>query len=261
MLGTPYRTYIPMANKQHPHNPEVVMPYDDTECKSTQVRRMFDNIAPTYDRMNRLMTFGLDKGWRRKAMKMLGTYTPKSILDVATGTGDLPFLMHKMLLPDSITGIDLSEGMLDIARRKCAERNLQHRITFEQQDCLALTFPDDSFDAVTVSFGVRNFQQLRKGFAEMYRVLRPGGVLMVIELSSPEHFPFDLFYRIYTRNLIPLAGRLFTRDKYAYTYLPRSVEAVPQGEEMLAIFRECGFRDCRLRRLTFGVCSIYIGHK
>ena len=254
-------TILAMASEHIPHNPETVLPYGDGESKDVQVRRMFDTIAPVYDRMNRLMTFGLDRGWRRVALKMLRAYNPRKILDVATGTGDLPFMMSEMFDYPDITGIDLSEGMLDIAWKKCFERNLQEKIVFEKQDCLSLTFPDARYDAVTVAFGVRNFQRLQQGFSEMYRVLRPGGVLMVIELSTPRRFPFDVLYRFYAHHIIPYLGRLFSRDKQAYMYLPRSIEVVPQGDEMLSIFRSVGFGEVYYRRLTWGVCSIYVGKK
>ena len=250
-----------MASERISHNPETVLPYGDGESKDVQVRRMLDTIAPVYDRMNRLMTFGLDRGWRRVALKMLRAYNPRKILDVATGTGDLPFMMSEMFDCPDITGIDLSEGMLDIARKKCSERNLQEKIVFEKQDCLSLTFPDARYDAVTVAFGVRNFQRLQQGFSEMYRVLTPGGVLMVIELSTPRRFPFDVLYRFYAHRIIPCLGRLFSRDKQAYMYLPRSIEAVPQGDEMLSIFRSVGFGEVYYRRLTWGVCTIYVGKK
>ena len=199
--------------------------------------------------------------WRRVAVKMLRRYSHRRILDVATGTGDLALLLDERLHPDCVVGIDLSEGMLDIARKKCSERNLQEKIVFEKQDCLSLTFPDARYDAVTVAFGVRNFQRLQQGFSEMYRVLTPGGVLMVIELSTPRRFPFDVLYRFYAHRIIPCLGRLFSRDKQAYMYLPRSIEAVPQGDEMLSIFRSVGFGEVYYRRLTWGVCSIYVGKK
>ena len=250
-----------MASERISHNPETVLPYGAGESKDVQVRRMFDTIAPVYERMYLLMTFGLDRGWRRVALKMLRAYNPRKILDVATGTGDLPFMMSEMFDCPDITGIDLSEGMLDIARKKCSERNLQEKIVFEKQDCLSLTFPDARYDAVTVAFGVRNFQRLQQGFSEMYRVLTPGGVLMVIELSTPRRFPFDVLYRFYAHCIIPCLGRLFSRDKQAYMYLPRSIEAVPQGDEMLSIFRSVGVGEVYYRRLTWGVCSIYVGKK
>ena len=248
-------------NERQIHDLETVRPYNDSENKGSQIERMFDTIAPAYDRMNRLMTLGLDLRWRRKALKMLAAYRPRTVLDVACGTGDLSLLIHKIVKPEKITGIDLSDGMLEVARRKRDEAGLQECIAFERQDCLALTFPDASCDAVTVAFGVRNFQQLRQGISEMYRVLRRGGVLVIIELSTPVRFPFDRLYRFYAGSIIPCLGRLFTQDKQAYTYLPRSIEMVPQREEMTDILREAGFGKTRYIPFTFGVCTVYIGEK
>ena len=240
---------------------EEVKPYDSNAAKTGQVRDMFDSIAPAYDVMNRMMTFGIDTIWRRKAVDMVGAYKPRRVLDVATGTGDLAFLINDRLKPESLLGIDLSAGMLAVARQKAAERGVADRVSFAIEDCLSLSLPDNSYDAITVAYGVRNFENLAQGFAEMYRVLSPGGVLCVIELSTPEHFPMRQLYKFYTYTIIPLVGRIVSRDKQAYTYLPRSVAAVAQGEEMLDIFRSVGFRNCRLRRLTFGACTIYIGEK
>ena len=240
---------------------EEVKPYDQDAAKTGQVREMFNSIAPAYDVMNRMMTMGIDTIWRRKAVDMLRDYKPRRILDVATGTGDLAFLIDQRLKPDTLLGIDLSEGMLSVAREKAAERVVADRVSFAIEDCLSLSLPDNSYDAITVAYGVRNFENLKQGFAEMYRVLSPGGVLCVIELSTPEHFPFRQLYKFYTYTIIPLVGRIISRDKQAYSYLPRSVAAVAQGEEMLDIFRSVGFNKCRLRRLTFGACTIYMGEK
>lgn len=240
---------------------EEVKPYDQDAAKTGQVREMFNSIAPAYDVMNRMMTMGIDTIWRRKAVDMLRNYKPRRILDVATGTGDLAFLIDQRLKPDTLLGIDLSEGMLSVAREKAAERGVADRVSFAIEDCLSLSLPDNSYDAITVAYGVRNFENLKQGFAEMYRVLSPGGVLCVIELSTPEHFPFRQLYKFYTYTIIPLVGRIISRDKQAYSYLPRSVAAVAQGEEMLDIFRSVGFKNCRLRRLTFGACTIYMGEK
>ena len=240
---------------------EEVKPYDQDAAKTGQVREMFNSIAPAYDVMNRMMTMGIDTIWRRKAVDMLRDYKPRRILEGATGTGDLAFLIDQRLKPDTLLGIDLSEGMLSVAREKAAERGVADRVSFAIEDCLSLSLPDNSYDAITVAYGVRNFENLKQGFAEMYRVLSPGGVLCVIELSTPEHFPFRQLYKFYTYTIIPLVGRIISRDKQAYSYLPRSVAAVAQGEEMLDIFRSVGFKNCRLRRLTFGACTIYMGEK
>lgn len=240
---------------------EEIKPYNAETDKTTQVREMFDSIAPAYDAMNRTMTVGIDRWWRRVAVKMLRRYPHRHILDVATGTGDLALLLDERLSPDQIIGVDLSEGMLRIAREKAVKRNAQRRILFEVQDCLSMDFDDNSFDVVTVAYGVRNFEHLEAGFREMYRVLRPGGALCVIELSTPERFPFRQLYKFYTYTFIPFIGRLVSKDRSAYSYLPRSVAAVPQGEAMLDIFRRAGFDRCYCRRLTFGACTIYIGEK
>lgn len=240
---------------------EEVKPYDNDAAKTGQVREMFNSIAPAYDVMNRMMTLGIDTIWRRKAVDMVGKYNPRRVLDVATGTGDLAFLIDKRLRPEQLLGIDLSEGMLAIAREKALQKGVADRLSFAVKDCLSLSLPDNSYDAITVAYGVRNFENLKQGFAEMYRVLAPGGVLCVIELSTPEHFPMRQLYKFYTYTIIPLVGRIVSRDKQAYSYLPRSVAAVAQGEEMLDIFRSVGFKNCRLRRLTFGACTIYMGEK
>lgn len=240
---------------------EEVKPYDNDAAKTGQVREMFNSIAPAYDVMNRMMTLGIDTIWRRKAVDMVGKYNPRRVLDVATGTGDLAFLIDKRLRPEQLLGIDLSEGMLAIAREKALQKGVADRLSFAVEDCLSLSLPDNSYDAITVAYGVRNFENLKQGFAEMYRVLAPGGVLCVIELSTPEHFPLRQLYKFYTYTIIPLVGRIVSRDKQAYSYLPRSVAAVAQGEEMLDIFRSVGFKNCRLRRLTFGACTIYMGEK
>ncbi len=240
---------------------EEIKPYNDETDKTSQVRDMFDSIAPAYDFMNRAMTLGIDRWWRRVAVKMLRRYPHRSILDVATGTGDLVLLLDRKLHPERVVGIDLSEGMLGIAREKAVKHGAGERIQFEVQDCLSMTFPAQSFDAVTVAYGVRNFEHLEEGFCEMYRVLNPRGVLCVIELSTPEHFPFKQLYKFYTYTLIPFIGRLVSKDSRAYSYLPRSVAAVPQGETMLEIFRRAGFQRCYCRKLTFGACTIYMGEK
>ena len=240
---------------------EEIKPYGDEGGKARQVEAMFDSIAPAYDFMNRAMTLGIDRWWRRVAVKMVCRARPRHILDVATGTGDFAIDLYRQLKPEQVVGIDLSQGMLDVAREKIARHRLQEHVTVEQGDCLSLPFADESFDAVTVAFGVRNFEHLLQGYRQMHRVLRPGGMLCVIELSTPRNRVIRWFYDLYTLHIIPWIGALKSGDSSAYRYLPQSIAAVPQGEQMLAIMREAGFERCRVKRLTFGTCSIYTGVK
>ena len=246
---------------------EKVKPYkSDDRNKGEQVREMFDNIAPAYDFMNRAMTFGIDKIWRRKAVDMIGKEMQAAsgiykILDVATGTGDLAILMARKLDRSHITGIDLSEGMVAIGKNKVKEAGLEDRIELTTGDCLALPFENDKFDCITVAYGVRNFEHLKAGYAEMLRVLKPGGMLCVIELSTPTSCLVKPFYKLYTRYVIPAAGRMVSNDVRAYSYLPESIAAVPQRGDMTAIISEVGFSDAAFLPLTFGVCTIYTARK
>lgn len=240
---------------------EKINPYDNDRCKTEQVKEMFDSIAPAYDFMNRAMTFGVDKRWRAKAVKMISRHFPAEILDVATGTGDLAMLLARKLHPRSVTGIDLSEGMISVGRRKIAGAGLSHVITLMSGNCLAMPFDSDRFDCVTVAYGVRNFEHLDVGYREMLRVLRPGGIICVIELSTPVSPLVRPFYRFYTRCVIPAVGRIVSKDVRAYSYLPESIAAVPQGDDMLTLMREAGFTGCSFRRLTFGTCTIYTATK
>ena len=240
---------------------EKIKPYDPSAPKTGQVERMFDSIAPAYDFMNRAMTLGIDNIWRTRAVRMVASRSPREILDVATGTGDLAIRLARAAKDCRVTGIDLSEGMLSIGRGKVAEAGLADRISFQKADCLSLPFPDASFDAVTVAYGVRNFEHLDRGYAEMARVLRPGGMLCVIELSTPRGTLTRPLYDLYTLRVIPALGRAVSSDKSAYTYLPASIAAMPQGEEMLRLMTEAGLSEPRLRRMTFGVCTIYTSVK
>lgn len=237
---------------------EEIKPYSSEGGKKKQVERMFDNIAPAYDFMNRTMTLGIDRWWRRVAVKMVCKSHPQRILDVATGTGDFAIGLYNKIHPQQVVGIDLSQGMLDVARHKVEKSGLQDFITLRQGDCLALPFRDGEFDAVTVAFGVRNFEHLLQGYQQMHRVLSSGGVLCVLELSTPRNRVVRWFYNLYTLHLIPWFGALKSHDKNAYRYLPQSIAAVPQGDDMVAIMREAGFKDCKVKRMTFGTCSIYL---
>ena len=241
---------------------EQVTPYGtEGAAKTEQVRQMFDSIAPAYDFMNRAMTMGIDIWWRRLAVKRLKPLKPAHILDVATGTGDFAIQLNVSLHPHHITGIDLSQGMLDEARRKVKEKGLEETISFEQGDCMALPMPDSTFDAVTVAFGVRNFEHLQQGYEEMARVLKPGGMLCVLELSTPINRVVRWFYDLYTLHIIPAIGGLKSGDKSAYRYLPQSIAAVPQGDDMLQLMRNAGLHNTRCKRLTLGTCTIYTAFK
>ena len=241
---------------------EKITPYsDDSRQKHEQVRDMFDSIAPAYDRMNTLMTFGLDRLWTRRATACATASSPRSILDVATGTADIALRLSKSAPRARITGIDLSDGMLAIGRRKVEEAGLSDHIVLERADCLDLPFADDTFDAVTVAYGVRNFDNLAAGYAEMLRVLRPGGTITVVELATPTSRIIRPLYNFYAGRIIPLLGRVMSKDVSAYSYLPKSIAAVPQRESMTALMEQVGFADCRWRAFTFGVCCLYTATK
>lgn len=242
-------------------NCENINPYDDNRPKTEQVREMFDSIAPAYDFMNRAMTFGIDKLWRRRAVKMIAKHAPKRILDIATGTGDLAIRLAKSLKPESVVGVDLSEQMLAIGQEKVKKEGLAGVVSLSPADCMHLPFENEIFDCVTVAYGVRNFEHLQQGYEEMHRVLRSGGVLCVIELSTPTSPLVKPFYNAYTKWIIPAVGRLVSKDVRAYSYLPESIAAVPQGENMLALMKNAGFSQCSFTPLTFGTCTIYIAVK
>lgn len=241
--------------------PETIKPYDNTREKTAQVEEMFDSIAPAYDFMNRAMTMGIDRLWRRKGVNLVAADSPKSILDVAAGTADMSIALARRLPQAKVTGIDLSEEMLAEGRVKVGKAGFGDRVTLLQGDCLHLPMADGEFDAVTVVFGVRNFENLLCGYREMARVLRPGGRLCVIELAVPESRWVRPFYNLHTRRVIPLVGRLISKDSRAYTYLPESIAAMPGGEKMLELMRSVGLKDARVSRLTFGVCAIYTAVK
>lgn len=246
------------------YNQENIKPYSREGEKAQQVEAMFDGIAPTYDLLNHALSLGIDKGWRKKAIRALGQYAPRRVLDVATGTGDFALLTACLLHPGEIVGVDISEGMMDVARRKVEESADvlgDTRIVFRKDDCLHLNFPDASFDAVTVAYGVRNFQDLDAGLAEMYRVLRPDGHLLIVELATPPRFPMRQLFYLYSHVVMPLVGRLVSGDSRAYAYLPATMEAFPQGEVMEGILRRAGFADVQWRRFTFGICTMYLAGK
>ncbi|MBO4720826.1 MAG: bifunctional demethylmenaquinone methyltransferase/2-methoxy-6-polyprenyl-1,4-benzoquinol methylase UbiE [Prevotella sp.] len=239
---------------------ERIKPYGEGE-KVQQVEQMFDNIAPTYDKLNHRLSWDIDKGWRRKAIRQLEPYKPKTLLDIATGTGDFAILATEMLKPQRLVGADISEGMMEIGRRKVREKGLQDIISFDKEDCLALSYPDDTFDAVTAAFGIRNFADLDQGLREMCRVLKPGGHLSIVELTSPVSIPMKQLFHVYAHTVLPVYGRLISKDTSAYTYLTKTIEAFPQGEQMTDILKKAGFREAAFHRLTFGICTMYFATK
>lgn len=240
---------------------EKITPYDRAEEKGTQVEQMFDAVAHSYDLLNHRLSLWIDKYWRRRLVKKLSEFHPNTILDVATGTGDLAILEAKKISPKSIVGADISEGMMNIGREKVRKENLQDVIEFRREDCMKLSFADNSFDAVTAAFGIRNFQDLEAGLAEMHRVLKPGGTLCVIELTRPVHFPIKQLFAAYSHTVLPLYGRVVSKDKSAYKYLIATIEAFPQGETMVGILKKTGFASASFTRLTFGICTCYTATK
>ena len=240
---------------------EKITPYNKEEAKGTQVEQMFDAVAHSYDLLNHRLSFWIDKYWRNYAIKKLARKKPGSILDIATGTGDLAILEAQKTGARSVVGADISEGMMQIGREKVKARGLQQTISFRNEDCMNLSFADNSFDAVTAAFGIRNFQDLEAGLREMHRVLKKDGMLCVIELTRPVHFPIKQLFTIYTHTILPVYGRLISKDKSAYRYLIATIEAFPQGETMVEILKRTGFAKASFKRLTFGICTCYTATK
>lgn len=221
---------------------------------------MFDNIAPKYDFLNQLLSLGIHKGWRKKAVGLLKEYQPKQMLDIATGTAD--FAIEAMKLnPDKVTGVDISEGMLKLGMEKVTKLGLQNKIELKVGDSENLPFTNNTFDAITVGFGVRNFENLEKGINDIYRVLKPSGHIAILEFSKPRKFPIKQVYNFYFKYITPLIGKVFSKDNSAYTYLPESVNAFPDGEDFLNVLRKAGFKECKAIPQTFSVASIYIARK
>ena len=240
---------------------ESIKPYNEDEKKSVQVERMFDNIAPAYDQLNHTLSWGIDKSWRKKAINWLKPFQPQRMMDVATGTGDFAIQACRVLNPKELIGTDISEGMMNVGRQKVKDAGLEGRISFAKEDCTALTFPDNRFDAITVAFGVRNFEDLDKGLKEMHRVLDTNGKLVILELSEPDWFPMKQLYALYSKVVIPTLGKLLSKDRSAYTYLPQSIKAFPQGEVMKEIILKAGFSEASFKRLTLGICTLYTATK
>jgi len=238
-----------------------VLPYKEKQdSKKSQVAEMFNSISPKYDFLNHFLSVGIDILWRKKAIQLLKPFQPKNILDVATGTGD--FAIEALVLqPEKIIGVDISEGMLDFGRQKMAKRKLDHIITLQTGDSENLVFDNNTFDAVIVSFGVRNFENLDKGLASIFRVLKSGAPLVVLEFSKPKVFPIKQLYNFYFKFVLPLLGKIVSKDQRAYTYLPESVAAFPERKEFIHILQSIGYTQCKHISLTFGISSIYLGVK
>jgi demethylmenaquinone methyltransferase / 2-methoxy-6-polyprenyl-1,4-benzoquinol methylase len=239
---------------------KVVKPYNENDSKKEQVATMFNSIAKTYDFLNHFLSLGIDVIWRKKAIAELKKDQPKFILDVATGTGDFAFEALN-LNPDKIIGVDISEGMLEVARGKIIKRNLQDKFEVRLGDSEKLLFDNNTFDAVTVSFGVRNFENLEKGLSDICRVLKPKGKAVILEFSKPSSFPVKQLYGFYSFKILPFFGKLFSKDNRAYTYLPESVAVFPDGDQFLSVMKRAGFSNTKHRSLGFGICAIYTGIK
>ena len=240
---------------------ELINPYDKDGEKGKLVEQMFNNIAPTYDILNHRLSWDIDKSWRKKAISQLLPFNPQSILDIATGTGDFAILSAEMLSPKQMIGVDISDGMMTIGRQKVEAKGLQDIVFFKKEDCTNLSFEDNSFDAVTAAFGIRNFQDLDRGLSEMCRVLKQGGHLIIVELTTPICFPMKQLFKIYSHTILPIYGRIISKDTNAYHYLINTIEAFPQGERMVEILRNIGFKEPKFTRLTSGICTMYFATK
>ncbi|WP_207427648.1 bifunctional demethylmenaquinone methyltransferase/2-methoxy-6-polyprenyl-1,4-benzoquinol methylase UbiE [Pedobacter sp. SYSU D00535] len=241
---------------------QPVTPYkNENATKKEQVATMFNNISKTYDFLNHFLSLGIDIIWRKKAIAELKRLKPGHILDVATGTGDFAFEAIQMLHPDKVTGVDISQGMLDVAQEKINRRGLQNKFEVTLGDSERLLFEDNTFDAVTVAYGVRNFENLEKGLSDMLRVLKPGGKAVILEFSKPKVFPVKQLYNFYFHFITPAIGKVFSKDNSAYKYLPESVAAFPDGKDFITLMEKVGYRETKNRPLAFGICSIYTGTK
>lgn len=238
-----------------------VKPYNKEESsKKEEVEEMFDNISGKYDFLNHFLSLGIDKIWRKKAIKILKSFEPKVIMDMATGTGDFAIEALK-LNPERIVGVDLSNGMLEVGRKKMKKRSVDHIIEMVQGDSENLSYDDNTFDAFTVGFGVRNFQNLEAGLSEMLRVLKPGGVGLVLEFSKPKKFPVKQYFAFHSKYIIPTIGKAISKDKAAYSYLPESVAAFPEGQEFVDIMSKVGYKDIKTKQVGGGIATIYYGLK
>ena len=257
-LTTDHYLYSLMTTYQH----DTVVPFKDSEeSKKQQVEKMFDRIAHRYDFLNHFLSAGIDIGWRKKAIKQLRALDPKSVLDVATGTADMAILASKLLKADKIVGIDISEGMLEIGKKKIERLGLQQRIELLKGDSETIIFNSNSFDAVTVAFGVRNFQDLELGLSEIKRVLKPGGKLIVLECTKPKLPVIKNFYNLYLNLIAPWIGRVVSKNENAYQYLNESVQKFPEGNDFVQILNKLGYKNASCKTLSLGISSIYSGEK
>ncbi len=239
----------------------MVVPYkDQSKGKKEQVANMFNSISPQYDFLNHLLSGGIDIIWRKKAIKLLQNKGIKTMLDIATGTGDFAIEALK-INPEKIVGVDISEGMLSVGIEKIKKMGLEKTIQLQKGDSEKLPFSDNSFDAVIVSFGVRNFENLQKGLSDMFRVTKPGGYCLILEFSNPRSFPMKQLYTFYSKYCLPFLGKMISKDPSAYTYLPESVKAFPDGPDFIQIFKSTGYSETKWIPMTGGICSIYIGQK
>lgn len=236
-----------------------VRPYEDQRTKKEQVASMFDNIAGRYDFLNHFLSAGIDKKWRTRTVKMMKEHNPSNMLDVATGTGDLAIAMSS--ITDHVTGIDISQGMLDVGVKKVKELGLEEKITLQKADSENLPFLDDQFDGISAAFGVRNFENLDKGLSEMKRVLAPGGLMLILEFSQPTKFPVKQLYSFYFKYILPTVGKIVSRDAKAYGYLHDSVDAFPYGDAFTSRLESLGFKNCQAKPVTFGIATIYSARK
>ena len=260
MDSTTIHAKKPSTTEEKKMKHDKITPYNTDQSKKEQVAKMFDNISGKYDFLNHFFSVGIDKSWRKKAIKELAELKPKKILDVATGTGDFAFEAMK-LNPDKLFGVDISDGMLEVGRKKIKDRGLEGKMEFKNADSEALPFSDNQFDAVTVSFGVRNFQNLIPGLSEIYRVLKPGGKAVILEFSKPKKFPLKQAYFAYFKLIMPTVGKIISKDKSAYSYLPQSVLAFPEGKEFEDILKKVGFKSQKTMQVTGGIASIYTAQK
>lgn len=242
------------------HN-SVVPDASSKLSKKEQVADMFNNIAGKYDFLNHLLSLGIDKGWRTKAIKSIESIAPKKILDVATGTGDLAIAAAKTITDSNVVGIDIAAQMLEVGKVKIEDKNLSARIEMKVGDSEALPYADNHFDAVLCAYGVRNFQDLPKGLSEMCRVMRKGGRLAILEFSQPKTFPVKQVFSIYFKYVMPLFGKMVSKHSTAYNYLPESVMAFPEGQDFCKILEQCGYKNVKARPLTFGITSLYTAEK